>query len=64
MFAHGLMTALAFSLIGFYEQTHTRMLDDLGGLMKRLPFVGALFNDHDDGSSDVPGFANPVSGPS
>ena len=32
MFAHGLMTALAFALIGFfYDQTHTRMADDLGG---------------------------------
>ena len=44
MFAHGVMTALAFSLIGFfYDQTHTRMLDDLGGMMKVMPFVGTCF---------------------
>ena len=41
MFAHGIMTALAFSLIGwFYDQTHTRMLDDLGGLMRSCPSSG------------------------
>jgi NADH-quinone oxidoreductase subunit M len=62
MFAHGLMTALAFSLIGFfYEQTHTRMLDDLGGIMKRLPFVGTLFVIMTMASAGVPGFANFVS---
>jgi len=62
MFAHGLMTAMAFSLIGFfYEQTHTRMLDDLGGLMKRLPFVGTMFVIMSMASAGLPGFANFVS---
>ena len=62
MFAHGVMTALAFSLIGFfYEQTHTRMLDDLGGLMKRMPFVGSLFLIMTMASAGLPGFANFVS---
>jgi NADH-quinone oxidoreductase subunit M len=62
MFAHGVMTALAFSLIGFfYEQTHTRMLDDLGGLMKRLPFVGTCFVIMSMASAGLPGFANFVS---
>jgi NADH-quinone oxidoreductase subunit M len=62
MFAHGLMTALAFSLIGwFYDQTHTRMLDDLGGLMKRLPFVGTCFVLMTMASAGLPGFANFVS---
>jgi NADH-quinone oxidoreductase subunit M len=62
MFAHGLMTALAFSLIGFfYEQTHTRMLDDLGGLMKRLPFIGTCFVLMSMASAGLPGFANFVS---
>jgi NADH-quinone oxidoreductase subunit M len=59
MFAHGCMTALAFSLIGFfYDQTHTRMLDDLGGLMKRLPFVGTCFVIMTMASAGLPGFAN------
>jgi len=59
MFAHGVMTALAFSLIGFfYEQTHTRMLDDLGGLMKQVPFVGICFVMMAMASLGLPGFAN------
>jgi NADH-quinone oxidoreductase subunit M len=62
MFAHGVMTALAFSLIGFYyEQTHTRMLDDLGGLMKKMPFIGTLFMIMTMASAGLPGFANFVS---
>lgn len=62
MFAHGVMTALAFSLIGFfYEQTHTRMLDDLGGMTKRMPFVGFCFAAMTMASAGLPGFANFVS---
>ena len=59
MFAHGIMTALAFALIGyFYDQTHTRMLDDLGGLMQQVPFVGVLFVMMAMASLGLPGFAN------
>jgi NADH-quinone oxidoreductase subunit M len=59
MFAHGIMTALAFALIGFfYDQTHTRMLGDLGGLMQKLPFVGVLFVMMAMASLGLPGFAN------
>jgi NADH-quinone oxidoreductase subunit M len=62
MFAHGVMTALAFSLIGFfYDQTHTRMFDDLGGLMKRMPYVGTCFVIMSMASAGLPGFANFVS---
>jgi len=62
MFAHGLMTALAFALIGFfYDQTHTRMLPDLGGLAKKLPFVAVCFTIMAMASSGLPGFANFVS---
>lgn len=62
MFAHGVMTALAFSLIGFfYDQTHTRMLDQLGGLMKVMPFVGTCFVIASMASAGLPGFANFVS---
>jgi NADH-quinone oxidoreductase subunit M len=44
MFAHGIMTALFFALIGFiYEQTHTRVIADVSGLMKRTPLVAACF---------------------
>jgi NADH-quinone oxidoreductase subunit M len=62
MFAHGIMTALAFALIGwFYDQTHTRMLDDLGGMMRVMPFAGTLFVVASMASAGVPGFANFVS---
>ena len=59
MFAHGIMTALAFALIGFfYDQTHTRMLGDLGGLMEKIPFIGVLFVMTAMASLGLPGFAN------
>jgi NADH-quinone oxidoreductase subunit M len=44
MFAHGVMTGLFFALIGFvYEQTHTREIAKISGLMKRTPLVAACF---------------------
>ncbi len=59
MFAHGIMTALAFGLIGwFYDQTHTRMLPDLGGLAKQIPFIGVCFTIMALASAGLPGFAN------
>jgi len=59
MFAHGVMTALAFGLIGFfYDQTHNRWIPDLGGLVHQLPFVGTCFVLMAMASAGVPGFAN------
>ena len=59
MFAHGVMTALTFGLIGFfYDQTHTRYIPDLGGLAHQLPFVGTCFALATMASAGVPGFAN------
>ncbi|MFQ6103050.1 MAG: NuoM family protein [Candidatus Glassbacteria bacterium] len=59
MFAHGIMTALLFGLVGFfYTQTHTRMVADLGGLSKQLPFLGAAFTIGALASSGLPGTAN------
>lgn len=44
MFAHGIMTALFFALIGYvYEKAHTRQIGDISGLMKRTPLVAAAF---------------------
>lgn len=44
MISHGLMTALFFALIGMiYGRTHTRMVDELGGLMKVIPFLGVIW---------------------
>ena len=42
--SHGLLTALFFALIGMvYGRTHTRDIAKLGGIMKILPFIGAVY---------------------
>ncbi len=44
MLSHGFMTALFFALIGMiYGRTNTRMITEMGGLMKVLPFLGVSF---------------------
>ena len=44
MISHGLMTALFFAAIGMiYSRTHTRMVAQLGGLLKVMPFISTLF---------------------
>ncbi|OIP00749.1 MAG: NADH dehydrogenase [Bacteroidetes bacterium CG2_30_33_31] len=44
MISHGLTTALFFALIGMiYGRTHTRMIDEMGGLIKVIPFLGVAF---------------------
>jgi NADH-quinone oxidoreductase subunit M len=44
MISHGLMTALFFALIGMiYGRTHTRLVNEMGGLMKVLPFLGVVW---------------------
>ena len=44
MFAHGVMTALLFSSVGhIYDRTHTRMLEELGGLSRVMPVASGYF---------------------
>jgi NADH-quinone oxidoreductase subunit M len=44
MFAHGVMAALFFSMIGFiYEKTHTRWIPDMGGLARQTPRLAVGF---------------------
>src|SRR5207249_7486859 len=44
MVSHGLMTALFFAAIGMvYDRTHTRMVRDLGGMLKVMPFISTVF---------------------
>jgi NADH-quinone oxidoreductase subunit M len=44
MISHGLMTALFFALIGMlYGRTHTRMINEMGGLMKVIPFLSVCY---------------------
>lgn len=44
MLSHGLMTALFFALIGMiYSRTHTRSIEEMGGLMKVMPFLSVCY---------------------
>lgn len=44
MLSHGLLTALFFATIGMiYSRTHTRDITLMGGLMKKVPFIGVGF---------------------
>jgi NADH-quinone oxidoreductase subunit M len=44
MISHGLMTALFFALIGMiYGRTHTRNIDEMGGLMAVIPFLAVAY---------------------
>jgi NADH-quinone oxidoreductase subunit M len=44
MISHGLMTALFFAAIGMiYDRTHTRLVQQLGGLLKIMPFISTVF---------------------
>jgi NADH-quinone oxidoreductase subunit M len=62
MFAHGMMAALTFGLIGFfYHQTHNRFVPDLSGLARKIPFIGVCMVMASMASSGLPGFANFVS---
>jgi len=59
MFAHGMMAALTFSLIGFfYHQTHNRYVLELSGLARQIPFVGTCMVMAVMASCGVPGTAN------
>src|SRR4030065_1964939 len=44
MFNHGCITGMLFLLVGMlYERTHTRMIEDMGGLANKIPlFAGIL----------------------
>ena len=59
MFAHGVMTALFFSAVGFiYDQAHTRDIHEFGGLSKHVPIASAFFIIAGLCGMGVPGFAS------
>lgn len=59
MFAHGIMTALFFSAVGFiYDQTHDRDIRNFGGLSKQVPVAAAFFIVASLCGMGVPGFAS------
>lgn len=58
MVSHGLMTALFFGAIGMiYERTHTRQVEQLGGLLKTIPFLGTVYIIAGLCSLGLPGFS-------
>ncbi len=59
MFAHGIMTALFFSSVGYiYDRTHTRDIHELGGFCKIMPVASAFFIIAALCGAGVPGFAS------
>jgi len=59
MVAHGLLAALTFGLSGYlYQQTRTLDMSQLGGLLQRLPFIGAAMVMAMLAGCGLPGFAN------
>ncbi len=58
MISHGIMTALFFALIGMiYGRTHTRIISEMGGLLKVIPFLGAAYIIAGLASLGLPGFS-------
>jgi NADH-quinone oxidoreductase subunit M len=59
MFAHGVMTALFFAVVGrmIYERTHTRQFPELGGMAQIMPFAAVVFVLASLSSMGMPGFA-------
>ncbi|HEU5090841.1 MAG TPA: NADH-quinone oxidoreductase subunit M, partial [Roseiflexaceae bacterium] len=60
MFAHGVMSALLFAVVGrmIYDRTHTRQLNELGGLAPALPAAAVLFVIGSLASMGMPGTAS------
>lgn len=59
MFSHGIIASLLFAVVGrmIYDRTHTRQLDELGGLAKALPFACVTFVIGGIASMGLPGFS-------
>ena len=59
MVAHGLLAALSFSLSGYlYNHAKTLDMDQLGGLLKQVPFIGAFLLMAMMAGCGLPGFGN------
>lgn len=59
MFAHGIMTALLFSSVGFFhDRTGTKLIPELGGMSRIMPKASAYFILGALAGMGVPGFAN------
>ena len=59
MFAHGIMTALFFSTIGFiYDRAHSKTIADFGGLGSQMPRAVSIFIVAGMCGAGVPGLAS------
>ena len=59
MVAHGLLAALSFGLSGYlFQQTGTLEMQRLGGLLRRLPFIGTALVMAAMAGCGLPGFGN------
>ena len=59
MVAHGLLAALSFGLSGYLQQQTGHLdMDKMGGMLKRLPFVGTALIMAMMAGCGLPGFAN------
>ncbi|MGE0539014.1 MAG: NuoM family protein [Dehalococcoidia bacterium] len=58
MFAHGVMTALFFAMVGaIYDQAHTRVIPGFGGLARVMPIFVIFFTIAGLSSLGLPGLA-------
>jgi NAD(P)H-quinone oxidoreductase subunit 4 len=58
MISHGLIAASLFFLSGVtYERTHTLMMDEMGGMAKKMPTAFALFTASSFASLALPGMS-------
>jgi NADH-quinone oxidoreductase subunit M len=56
MFSHGIMTGLFFALVGLiYEKSHTRDIEAMGGLARRMPGIALAFTIGGLASFGLPG---------
>lgn len=59
MFAHGVMAALFFTMVGtIYQKAHTRMIDDFSGLAHHMPKLAVGFMISGLASLGLPGMIN------
>lgn len=59
MFAHGIMAALFFAIVGnIYDKTNTRMIEDFGGLAHQMPRAAVAFLIAGLASLGLPGMFN------
>ncbi len=57
MFAHGIIAAMSFAIVGMvYDRTHIREIKELGGLVRRLPEPALAFVIAGLASMGMPGF--------